>query len=195
MNFSGMIKIINKPSFSDDELLRLIAEDNTEAFKILFNQYYTLLARTLMRYSNDPEEIKDWIQEIYGKLWENRKSTQTAAIINFRAYFIVSARNYAIRHLGRKNKPELVLHHEIAECDLADNNLLEKIEQKDLLQAYQSALSKLPSRTQEVYFLNREKGLTYTKIAEELGISIKTVEAQISRAMAFLRHELVVYLQ
>jgi RNA polymerase sigma-70 factor (ECF subfamily) len=186
---------MNKPSFSDEELLKLIAEDNTDAFKILFDQYYNVLVRALMRYSNDPELIKDWVQEIYSKLWESRKTAQFETIVNFRAYFIVSARNYAIRFLSKKNKPDLVLHHEMADMEIADNNLVEDLEQTELLHAYQSALSKLPPRTQQVYFLNREKGLTYSKIAAELGVSIKTVEAQISRAMAFLRQELVVYLR
>ncbi|MEO6287490.1 MAG: sigma-70 family RNA polymerase sigma factor [Dyadobacter sp.] len=186
---------MNLTSISDEELLKLIAEDDTDAFKIIFDKYYHVLVRALMRYSNDPEQIKDWVQEIYGKLWESRKTAQFETILNFKAYFIVSARNHAIRHLQKKNKPDLVLHQQMEEIEIADNNLLEYQEQKELLHAYQSALSKLSSRTQEVYYLNREKGLTYSKIAEELGVSVKTVEAQISRAMAFLRQELVVYLR
>ena len=186
---------MNKPIFSDDELLKLIAADNTEAFKILFDQYYSTLVRVLMRYSNDTEQIKDWVQEIYVRLWENRCNPEMNNIENFRAYFIVTARNYAIRVLSKKRKTELVLNPEMAFCDIADNNLQEALEEKELRNAYQSALAKLPARTQEAYYLNRERGLTYSKIAEELGMSIKTVEAQISRAMAFLRQELVVYLR
>ncbi|WP_310586732.1 sigma factor-like helix-turn-helix DNA-binding protein [Telluribacter sp. SYSU D00476] len=58
----------------------------------------------------------------------------------------------------------------------------------------QEALSKLPPRTQQAYYLNREQGMTYGKVAEQLGTSIKTVEVQIARALSILRHELVSFM-
>ena len=186
---------MNKPIFSDEELLKLVAEDNTEAFKILFDQYYNTIVRVLMRFSQDPEQVKDWVQEIYVKLWECRKSLDIEAIGNFKAYFIVIARNHAIKQYTKKKKLELVSNYELTDCDVSDNNLVENLEHAELLHAYKKALAKLPEKATEAYFLNREKGLTYNKISEELGISIKTVEAQISRVMAFLRQELVIYLR
>ncbi|WAC14090.1 RNA polymerase sigma factor [Dyadobacter pollutisoli] len=186
---------MNKSTFSDHELIGLIAADDTEAFKILFDQYYPTLVRVLMRYSNDTEQIKDWVQEIFIRLWEGRQQLDINHIDNFKAYFIVTARNYAIRVLSKKKKTELVFSPEMVACEIADNNLLEGLAETELRDAYQSALAKLPLKTQEAYYLNREKGLTYGKIADELGVSIKTVEAHISRTMAFLRQELVVYLR
>lgn len=186
---------MNKPIFSDEELLKLVAEDNTEAFKILFDQYYNTLVRVLMRFSQDPEQVKDWVQEIYVKLWECRKNLDIDSIGNFKAYFMVIARNHAIKHHTKKKKLELVSNYELTDYDVSDNNLVENLEHAELMHAYQKALSKLPHQATEAFFLNREKGLTYTKISEELGISIKTVEAQISKVMSFLRQELVVYLR
>jgi RNA polymerase sigma-70 factor (ECF subfamily) len=81
-----------------------------------------------------------------------------------------------------------------AGIDIADNNLEENLKQSELQQAYVEALNKMPPRTREAYFLNRERGMTYSKVAEELGTSIKTVEAQVSRAIAILRRELVSFL-
>lgn len=186
---------MNKPIFSDEELLRLVAEDNTEAFKILFDQYYNTIVRVLSRFSQDSEQIKDWVQEIYVKLWEARKNIDIASIGNFKAYLMVIARNHAVKCHTKKRKLELVSNYQLAEYEVADNNLIENLDHAELMHAYQTALSKLPQKAKEAYFLNREKGLTYNKIAEELGISIKTVEAQISRVMAFLRQELVIYLR
>ena len=95
---------MNKSTFSDDQLVELIAADDTEAFKILFNKYYSTLVRILMRYSDDSELIKDWVQDIFVMLWESRAQLQGHQIVNFKAYFIVMARNYAIRVLSRKKK-------------------------------------------------------------------------------------------
>jgi len=186
---------MNKPIFSDIELLRLVAEDNTEAFKILFDQYYNTIVRVLSRFSQDPEQVKDWVQEIYVKLWECRKSLDIESIGNYKAYLITVARNHAVKCHTKKKKLELISNYELTEYEVADNNLIENLDHAELMNAYENALSKLPQKAKEAYFLNREKGLTYTRIAEELGISIKTVEAQISRVMAFLRQELVVYLR
>lgn len=194
-NTTPILLKMKEPAFSDEQLLKLLTEDSSEAFKILFDQYYNMLVRVLIKYSKDEEQVKDWIQEINVRLWENRKRIQFEAINNFRGYLIVTARNHAVKSLGRKKQLDVVLNGEIGRYEIADNNLVESLEEEELLRAYQAALTKLPPQTQKAYFLNREKGLSYSKVAEELGISIKTVEAQIARAMSILRQELNVFLQ
>lgn len=185
---------MTKPTFTDKELFELIAEDNAEAFQVLFRRHYSALSRVLMRYSRDKEQIKDWTQEIYVVLWEIRKKLPTETIINFKGYMIVLARNYALRSVGKKKQVQLVLTEDYSDFEIADNNLLETIEHNELHEAYLSALQKMPPRMQEAYYLNREKGFTYSKVAEQLGISIKTVEVQMARAISILRHELVSFL-
>lgn len=186
---------MNKSTFSDNQLIELIAADDTEAFKILFDKYYSTLARILMRYSDDSELIKDWIQDIFVMLWETRAQLQGHQIANFKAYFIVMARNHAIRVLSKKKKAVLVFPLEMEVCNAPDNSFCESLDEAELRFMYDAALAKLPQKTQQAYFLNRHKGLTYGKIAEKMGISVKTVEAHISRTIAFLRQELVIYLR
>ena len=190
-----LIKNMNKSIFSDRELFRQLSNGSTEAFKILFDQYYPVLVRVLMRYSNDQEEIKDWIQEIYIRLWESREGIQMDSIDNFKAYFIVTARNFAIKSIAKKRKLKVEQFQENMQEQIADSNDFNVLEEKELRHAYQAAISRLPVKTQKAYVLSRETGLTYKGVAEELGISIKTVEAQISRAISLLRQELHVFLQ
>jgi RNA polymerase sigma-70 factor (ECF subfamily) len=185
---------MTKPTLADKELFELIAEDDTEAFQILFRRHYGALSRVLMRYSRDKEQIKDWTQEIYVMLWEIRKKLPVETISNFKGYLIVLTRNYAIRCTGKKKQFQMVLTEDFSDFEIVDNNLAEAVEHKELYEAYQNALQKMPQPTQEAYYLNREKGYTYPKVAEEMGISIKTVEARISRALSILRHELVSFL-
>lgn len=178
---------------SDRELFQLMAQNRTDAFEILFYQYYSTLARVLMRYSSDQEQVKDWIQEIYVKLWKKRETLDTENIQNLKGYFIVLAKNHVLKHLGRKKQVKLVFGHLATEMDIADNNLQEGFDHNELWKAYLVAVTKLPPKTREAFYLNREKGLTYTKVAEKLGISVKTVEGQISRALTILRKELISY--
>jgi RNA polymerase sigma-70 factor (ECF subfamily) len=185
---------MTKPTLTDKELFELIAEDDTEAFQILFRRHHGALSRVLMRYSRDKEQIKDWTQEIYVLLWEIRGKLPIETIANFKGYLIVLTRNYAIRCTGKKKQFQMVLTEDFSDFQIADNSLAEDIEHRDLYQAYQTALQKMPEPMQEAYCLSREKGYTYPKVAEEMGISIKTVEARISRALSILRHELVSFL-
>jgi RNA polymerase sigma-70 factor, ECF subfamily len=185
---------MTKPTLSDKELFELIADDDSEAFRILFRRYYGVLSRVLVRYSRDKEEIKDWTQEIYVLIWEIRKKLPVESIVNFKGYLIVLTRNYAIRATGKKRNLQMVLTEDYSDFEVADNNLTEQIEHHDLYKAYHNALDKMPAPMQEAYCLNREQGYTYPKVAEQLGISIKTVEARISRALSILRHELVSFL-
>jgi len=186
---------MNKSILSDRELLKQLSKDNTEAFKTLFDQYYPVLVRVLMRYSADQDEIKDWIQEIYIRLWESREGIKADSIENFKAYFIVTARNYAIKALAKKKRLKIEQFQSVTQNEIADSSPFNLMEENELRRAYQAAISRLPVKTQKAYVLNRETGLTYRSVANELGISIKTVETQISRALMLLRQELHVFLQ
>lgn len=143
-----------------------------------------------MQYSRDEEQIKDWTQEIFMNLWMARHTSHFQDIENVKAYMIVVARNYAIRVLGKKKQLVTQAYSESAAEEIADPNIQDRVEELELLKAYQDVVAKLPPQTQKAYLLSREKGLTYTKVAEEMGLSVRTVENQISRALAILRQEL-----
>lgn len=179
--------------YQNYEFSGMPAGSKSDEFEDLFVRYYPDLARMLMRYSDDPEQVKDWIQEIYVKMWNKRDAIDLDNIENKKGYFIVLARNHVIKRLSKKKQVRLVFGSKIGEFDIADNNLQEGIDHNELWRAYLVAVTKLPPKTREAFYLNREKGLTYRKVAERLGISVKTVEVQISRALAILRQELVSY--
>ncbi|PWJ55249.1 RNA polymerase sigma-70 factor (ECF subfamily) [Dyadobacter jejuensis] len=186
---------MRKSILPDRELSLLLSEGCGEAFKILFERNYTTLVRVLGRYSQDPNQIQDWIQEIFAKIWENRDRLKEYEVENFTGYLVVSARNQALRFIEKRKQMDLVFQEHLSHMEIADNNLAESLDRDDLHDAYLVAVTKMPKRVQEAFFLNREKGLTYGKVAEELGTSVKTVEAQISQAMRILRKELTVFLK
>ncbi|GHB67012.1 RNA polymerase sigma factor [Persicitalea jodogahamensis] len=179
--------------FSDKDLFKHISQDDPNAFGIIFHRYRGTLAKVLARYSDDSEQVKDWMQEIYLKLWENRRSMTMEKVENPKAYFITSARNHVIRELSKKKQ----IHFATVEAnklpEVADHNLEEGINHRELWHAYKVALGKMPARTQETFFLNREGGLSYGEVANRLGVSVKTVESQVGRALCILRQELVCY--
>ena len=179
--------------YHDKDLFKRISQGDAEAYGIIFYRYHATLTRVLARYSNDSEQVKDWIQEVYLRLWENRRTMTLEGVENPKAYFVTSARNHVLRELGKKKQ----IHFATVEAnkwpEIADHNLEEAISHRELWHAYKIALRKMPARTQETFFLNREGGLSYGEVANRLGISVKTVESQVGRALCILRQELVSY--
>ncbi|PQA56978.1 RNA polymerase sigma factor [Siphonobacter curvatus] len=184
---------MSKSSFGDNILFTRLSQGDEQALESLLNKYYKLVTRTLSQYSEDPEQIKDWTQEIFIMVWEKRAHFEHYEIANPRAYFLMLARNFVVRDLSRKKKITVApfpLYEQIPGLDGPEDLLFHQ----QLHQAYDQALERLPNRIREVYQYNREEGLSYSKIAEKLSISVKTVESQISRALFLLRRELMNYL-
>ena len=179
--------------YPDKDLFKRISQGDGSAYGIIFDRYYATLTRVLAHYSNDCEQVKDWIQEIYLKLWENRRAMALEGVDNPKAYFVTSARNHVLRELGRKKQIRFATVETNKLPEIADHNLEEAINHRELWQAYKIALQKLPARTQETFFLNREGGLSYDEVANRLHISIKTVESQVGQALCILRQELRSY--
>ncbi|WP_025765149.1 RNA polymerase sigma factor [Dyadobacter tibetensis] len=181
---------MKKAIVSDREILSQTANGDKSSFKILFDQNYSTISRVLMQFSKDPEQIKDWTQEIFMNLWLARHSQNFTEIENIKAYIIVMARNHAIRALGKKSLLITYAYQESAAEEKADSDSMRAMEEMELMKAYQAVVAKLPPKTQQAYLLSREDGLTYTKVAQVMGVSVKTVENQIARALAILRQEL-----
>ncbi|MFT4030813.1 MAG: sigma-70 family RNA polymerase sigma factor [Siphonobacter sp.] len=183
---------MTKPLYFEKNLFLLLAQGHEKALDELVNIYYKVVSRVLSQYSQDPEQVKDWVQEVFIMVWEKRTSFEHYDIQNGKAYFIVLARNYALREVSRKRQlqyQDTPVQEPASTVAGPEDYLLHE----ELETAYSRAIEKLPNRIREVYQYHREEGLSYFKISEKLSISVKTVESQISRALTLLRHELTNY--
>jgi len=70
----------------------------------------------------------------------------------------------------------------------------QKLEEEELKITIKKAILKLPEKRRRIFELNRFENMKYQQIAEHLSISVKTVEAQMSKSLEFLRKELKEYL-
>ena len=69
-----------------------------------------------------------------------------------------------------------------------------QVQANELQAAVTQAIADLPPRTREVFVMSRERGLRYSEIAEQLGVSVKAVEANMSRALRILRERLATFM-
>lgn len=158
-------------------LLELIREGDQQAFKRLFETYFTPLCRFMYVYINKKEVVEEIALDIFTYVWENKQTLQI--YLSVKAYLFQAARNRALNEL-RKKKETISL--EELNTDITDT-YLESLEKDELFLLVQEAVSSLPDRCKEVFELSRNEHLTNKEIAEKLDISVKTVEAQITKAL------------
>jgi RNA polymerase sigma-70 factor (ECF subfamily) len=173
------------------ELLARIRQGDEAAFDAIFRAQYPSLvgmAEGMLRSRAVAEEI---VQDVMLELWRRRQSLPVEE--SLRAYLFRAARNRALNHLRhsrveREGQPHAA--SPAAEPARAPSTLVE--EEIDV--ALRDAMNDLPDRCREVFELSRVHGLRYTEIASALGISVKTVEAQMGKALRILRDRLAAWL-
>ena len=162
-------------------LLRQIREGNQTAFKGLFDTYFTPLCRFIYYLTNDREASEELTLDIFTYLWDNRATFEIK--LSVKAYLFQAARNRAINWL-RQQKATVSIDA-IDHSDMATD--VSALETEELYQLIRAAVLNLPDRCREVFTLSRNENLTNKEIAHQLGISVKTVEAQITLALKRIR--------
>lgn len=176
----------------DAELLRRIRKGDERALEAVFRAHYPSMCAVIRRIVFAPDVAEELVQEVFFKLWTKRDSL--AEIEALKTYLYRAARNTALNHLRRQ---KLELAHEEREGAKGEPITQESTDDSainvELTEAVRAAVERLPTRCREVFLMSRDGGLTYGEIAEELGISIKTVETQMGRALKALRISLAKY--
>ncbi len=175
-----MLSMGNKHS-EDKKLIKRIAQGNKQAFEQLFRLYYPALVVYAQKFMINRDVSENIVQDLFVDLWEKRQKLK----INMpSAYLYRSVKNRCINEL--KNKKYFT--------DLDKESLLfvEEDEEFDpeLIVLVQNTIAKLPKQRQRIFIMSRYEGLKYKEIADKLGLSIKTVEAQMGKALKFLRKNL-----
>ena len=177
-------------SGQDSELLIRLRRGEDAAFAELFREHYAVLVVAADRLLGDRAAAEDIVQEVMLELWRRREALPSDTHV--RAYLYQSTRNRAlnqIRHLRivRRAEPDLPLPSAAPPTDAAARTA-------ELATAMKAAVEALPDDLRETFQMSRVDGLTYTEIARILGISVKTVEARMGRALRSLRERLAPWL-
>jgi RNA polymerase sigma-70 factor (ECF subfamily) len=176
---------------TDRDLLDLLRGGNQDAFQQIFRTYYARLvglAGAMLRDSSQGEEI---VQDVMLELWRRRETLTIESTLQ--AYLFRATRNRALnylRHTRVARRAEPLLRTDAAAASRADENLAES----EIQQALQAAVASLPDRCREAFELSRVQGLSYAEIARVMDISVKTVEAQMGKALRLLRERLAPWL-
>lgn len=166
-------------SAKDRDLVLRIKNSDQSAYKELYYMYAEKLYGFLWRKISNEDLAKDLVQDLFFKLWQNRKNLDENQSI--KAYLYRSANNLAIDHYRKK---KIFTSDSAEEIQFGDYDLdLSFDVEAEILKE----INKLPEMQKKVFLLSRFEELKYKEIAELLKISPKTVESHISKALAKLR--------
>jgi RNA polymerase sigma-70 factor (ECF subfamily) len=169
-------------------LLTKLKNNDQSAFTVIFTKYYSDLVRFSFGFTHNADISEEIVQEVFLKFWENRSLLDIHT--SLKSFLLKNVQNRSIdslRHTDITNKYiSLVLGHAIISQNDTENYILYSELQTNL----NHALDKIPIQYAEVFRMSRMEALKYQEIADNLAISVRTVEARLSKALGMLREEL-----
>jgi RNA polymerase sigma-70 factor (ECF subfamily) len=162
-------------------------------FEKIFKDYFLSLCAFATKYTKDQDEAKDIVHQVFTNIWEKRTSIHFDQSI--RSYLYTSVHNRCLNFIRDKNK---FIKDELPQTDAA---LIIYIDQSDFVEAEElrneiyAAMADLPEGSRKIFKMSRFEGKKYREIAEELDISVKTVETQMSKALKHMKEKLIKYIQ
>lgn len=174
-----------------------LSKNGKNCFKDIFHAYYQPLYHLSISYLKDEEEAKSVVQEAFIKLWEIRDELNPDS--NLRNFLFTLVKNNCLNILKRrqiilKHHEEIKwmeMHYQYESLSRIGENYLEFNELKEKIDL---AIKNLPEHCRVVFEMSRFEDLKNREIAEKLGVSQKTVEAHLTKALKILRSDLKDYL-
>lgn len=177
----------------DELIIRMLATDDDQAIKILFDQYYVLLNKVAMQLVRDPGASNDLVQELFIAIWTKRHSIKLHKPLAH--YLVKSTMNRALNYIRNRarSKEFSIFSFKDFENTLLSNPADTSLLVSDIKALWDLAASKMTPRTRVVFMLSRDQGMSYKEIAAHLGISVKAVEKNLTQALRILREVFKAY--
>ncbi|WP_167618188.1 RNA polymerase sigma factor [Maribellus sediminis] len=171
----------------DYELVRKLHEDDVEAFDQIFKRYGDRLYGFAFKYLKSKEETEGLVQDVFLKIWENRKKLKKES--SLKSYLFTIA-YHNICHLFRKKQIFLKYIEESKVVETKTIDLEKQLEYQATLSQVDKLIDQLPGKQKEVFIKSRKEGKSTSEIAKEMNLSPGTVDNYISTALKLLRKQI-----
>ncbi len=179
------------------EVIQQLKSDDTIAFESLYRSFSPKLNYFTNQYLLDSEASRNIVQDVFTELWDRRKTFREDT--NIQAWMFTVTKNKSLKYINKqKSREKYSRHLKTRQLDInykalegfdTSNFMLE-----ELLNLVETTLNKLSPSCRKVFEMSRFDGMRNQQIADELNLSIKTVEAHISKALKLFHSELKDYL-
>ncbi|MCF8279975.1 MAG: RNA polymerase sigma-70 factor [Bacteroidales bacterium] len=169
---------------SDEQILALLMTNDGLAMELMFGKYYSYLCQMVLRVLNDEHTAEDLVQEVFFDVWRKREAISVTT--SLRAYLRRAAVNKTLNFI-RDRKIKWDDEDKLAATASEVTSAVLDMEGKDLERTIHAAIDLLPERCRLVFTLSRFEEMSNQQIADELSISVKTVENQMTKALKMLK--------
>lgn len=179
--------MISDGNHKDESLLvKELSKGNILAFNELFREYSKRLYGFAFGYLKSESEAEELVQEVFTIVWAKR--TQLKHELSFKSFLFTISFNIIRKHF--RSKAHLSDYLRSGLMDESDTDTSKQVSYNSLYQFIFSLVNKLPEKRRLIFIKSRFEGLSIQEISEELDISHKTVENQLTSALAYIRENL-----
>lgn len=177
---------------SEKQVLVTLRQGNESAFEMIFRTYYQPLCRHAYSFLKDKEEAEEVVQAAFINFWEKRSSL--AIETSLKSYLYRMIRNSCFNVIKHEKVKQQHVAHELAVMEVSHESVSQNVQANELEIKIADAMKTLPEQCRLVFQLSRFEELKYQEIADQLQISIKTVENHMGKALKLMRVQLKDYL-
>jgi len=175
-------------------ILKKIKDGDIKAFEQVFRQYYAPLYLYSFSITGQREVSEEIVQELFYTVWKNREELQI--LRSLKSYLYGAVRNESLKHLEHRKIQERYKERTLSlQKDIHDQTPHEQMEYRELETVINRTLEQLPERRLRIFRMHHMDGKKYKEIADQLSLSVKTVEAEMTKAYQVLRREIEKYTQ
>ncbi len=161
--------------------------------------YFLDLREYARFYTSDTQTAEDLVHDVFFRIWEKRK--KLTILSSIKSYLFRAVHNSSIQYLRHRS---VVQQHDNMIKDRLEESLIVnrlcfeegicRLYEKEIKEIVERSLPILPERTREIYLMSRKRNMNNNEIARDLGVTVKTVEYHLTKALSLLREELKDYL-
>ena len=167
-----------------------VAIGDTRAFRQIFDALFSNLTKFSFSFVHSKEAATEIVDELFVQLWIKRADIMK--INDLRVYLYTATKNASLNYISKKAKQIELEPYENLQVQMTDLVSPEQLMiTKEMLQKIKEAVDSLPPRCKLIFKFVREDGLSYSEVAEILGLSIKTIDAQMVIAVSRIRGKLM----
>ena len=168
-------------NITEKAYLHALKKNDVKAFDQLFAEYGKRLYHFAYGYLKSKEEAEEVVQEVFMKIWRNRKRLNPE--LSFKAYLFKIAYHHILELFEQITKKQSYRHDIINETVQFTDDTNERLNYQILLEKVETLIEKLPPRQKEILLKRKKEGIPVKDIASQLGISPKTVENHLTEAL------------
>ena len=173
---------------AEQQVAETLLIPSEQAFEQLFRDYYPRLCAFALSLLHDREEAEEIVQTLFCRLWEQRDSIDITNSVQ--AYLFRAVRNASLNQIKKTQIREAYKVMNLDNINSYPEFQPDRITQSELSKRLEKAIAGLPEQCRLIFKMSRFEALKYREIAEQLGLSIKTVENQMGKALKILRGEM-----